>query len=254
MPLSATDAPAPPSTYNSCVMDERPEVEVTWLGRMEYARAWERQKEIVARRAQAPGPDRLLLLEHPPVYTLGRSALEDHLLWDEEERRRRGIALFHVDRGGDVTYHGPGQLVGYPLLDLKRLFRRQGHRRPDLHRYLRDVEEVIIQTLRSFEVRSRRYDGYTGVWVDTEQGPRKIAAIGVKVSSRGISSHGFALNVDPDLEHFAGIVPCGIREHGVASLAQLLGRQIAVTDVVAPLIDAFAQVFRLRPQVATPHF
>lgn len=227
---------------------------VEWLGQVEYSQAWERQKEIVTRRGQGSGRDQLLLLEHPPVYTLGRGGREEHVLWDEEERRRRGITLFRVDRGGDITYHGPGQLVGYPLLDLKRLFRRRGSRRPDLHRYLRDIEEVLIRTLDSFEICGRRYEGYTGVWVDTGQGPRKIAAIGIKVSSRGISSHGFALNVDPDLEHFTGIIPCGIQEHGVTSLAQLLGRQIAVTDVVAPVIDAFAHVFDVWPRVVTPLF
>lgn len=229
-------------------------MQVEWLGQVEYARAWERQKEIVARRAQGSERDQLLLLEHLPVYTLGRGGSEEHVLWDEQERRKRGITLFRVDRGGDITYHGPGQLVGYPLLDLKRLFRRRGTPRPDLHRYLRDIEEVLIRTLDSFEIGGRRYEGYTGVWVDTKQGPRKIAAIGIKVSSHGISSHGFALNVDPDLEHFAGIVPCGIQEHGVTSLAQLLGRPMAVTDVVAPVIDAFAHVFGLRPRVVTPLF
>ena len=249
-----TDAPAPACTYNGCDMDERPEIDVEWLGRVEYAEAWERQKEVVARRTQRPGRDRLLLLEHPAVYTLGRGGREENILWDEAERRRKGITLFRVDRGGDITYHGPGQLVGYPILDLKQLFRRRGYRRPDLHRYLRDIEEALIRTLRAFEVRGRRYEGYTGVWVDTEHGPRKMAAIGIKVSSRGISSHGFALNVDPDLEHFRGIIPCGIEEHGVTSLAKLLGRRMAVTDVVAPLIDAFAHVFDLRPRVVTALF
>jgi lipoate-protein ligase B len=228
-------------------------ISVEWLGRVEYDAAWELQKELVAERQRQQVEDRLLLLEHPAVYTLGRSGHEENLLLDEAQREQEGIALYYVDRGGDITYHGPGQLVGYPILDLKRLFARRGYERPDLHQYLRDVEEVIIQALASFDVHAWRYDGYTGVWVDGDEGPEKIAAIGVKVSSKGISSHGFALNVDPNLAHFEGIVPCGIREHGVTSLARLLGRRLAVTDVVPAVIEAFSTVFEQRTRfVAAP--
>lgn len=226
-------------------------LEVEWLGRIAYDEAWELQKELVAERAAAR-PDRLLLLEHPPVYTLGRSGRSENLLLDETERSRQGIAVRWVDRGGDVTYHGPGQLVGYPIIDLKRLFRARGYDRPDLHHYLRDVEELVIQALAAFDVVGWRYDGYTGVWVDGPDGPLKIAAIGIKVSSKGISSHGFALNVDPNLDHFAGIIPCGIQEHGVTSLAQILDRPVSVADVIPPVVAAAAGVFQTRTTFVTP--
>jgi lipoate-protein ligase B len=226
-------------------MKKLPALDVEWLGRVDYEAAWELQKECVAERHTAPRPDRLLLLEHPPVYTLGRSGSGDNLLLDEAEREAQGITVHWVDRGGDVTYHGPGQLVGYPILDLKRLYRARGYSRPDLHQYLRNIEEVVIEALRQFGVEGWRYEGYTGVWVDGPDGPLKIAAIGIKVSSKGISSHGFALNVRPDLTHFEGIVPCGIQEHGVTSLARLLGRELAVADVIAPLADAFCHVFQM---------
>jgi len=227
-------------------------LEVEWLGRIAYDEAWELQKDLVAERAEEPRPDRLLLLEHPPVYTLGRSGRLENLLLDEAEREGEGITVRWVDRGGDITYHGPGQLVGYPILNLKRLFRARGYERPDLHQYLRDVEEVIIRALDAFDIAGWRYEGYTGVWVDGPNGPLKIAAIGVKVSSKGISSHGFALNVDPDLEHFAGIIPCGIQEHGVTSLAQLLGRPVDVGNVIPPIVAAVARVFQVQTTFVTP--
>lgn len=227
-------------------------LEVEWLGRIAYDEAWELQKDLVAERAEEPRPDRLLLLEHLPVYTLGRSGRLENLLLDEAEREGEGITVRWVDRGGDITYHGPGQLVGYPILNLKRLFRARGYERPDLHQYLRDVEEVIIRALDAFDIAGWRYEGYTGVWVDGPNGPLKIAAIGVKVSSKGISSHGFALNVDPDLEHFAGIIPCGIQEHGVTSLAQLLGRPVDVGNVIPPIVAAVARVFQVQTTFVTP--
>jgi lipoate-protein ligase B len=227
-------------------------VEVVWLGRMAYAAAWDLQKALVTERNRAERPDRLLLLEHPPVYTLGRSGKLEHLLLDEAARQAEGISVYEVDRGGDITYHGPGQLVAYPILNLKRLFRARGFARPDLHRYLRDLEEVIIRALASLDVAARRYEGYTGVWVEGAAELLKIAAIGVKVSSKGISSHGFALNVDPNLDHFAGIVPCGIHEHGVASLAQLLQRPLATVDLVAPVMAAFGEVFQVETTFVAP--
>lgn len=227
-------------------------VEVQWLGQVEYAQAWDLQKELVAARSsERDDDDRLLLLEHPPVYTLGRSGRIENLLLDEEARRREGIAVHWVDRGGDITYHGPGQLVGYPILNLKRLYSARGFARPDLHLYLREIEETLIQALETFGIRGRRYEGYTGVWVDADEGPRKIAAIGVKVSSKGISSHGFALNVCPNLGHFDGIVPCGIEEHGVTSMAEILRRPVTVGDVLSPVVAAFAGVFRADARFVT---
>lgn len=227
------------------------ENQVIWAGCVDYTVAWEWQKKLVVEKAGTDRPDNLILLEHPPVYTLGRSGRLENLLLDENERARQGIDLFWVDRGGDITYHGPGQLVGYPILDLKRLHTAYGLPRPDLHRYLRDIEEVVIQTLAHFNLVGRRYEGYTGVWVDTTVGPHKIAAIGVKVSSRGISSHGFALNVDPDLTHFQGIVPCGIHEHGVTSMAKLLQRPLAVTDLIQPLITIYGRVMQVETTFTT---
>ena len=236
----------------ACCPYNKEMLEIEWLGRIAYDEAWDLQKEMVAERAAHARPDRLLLLEHSPVYTLGRSGRLENLLLDEAAREREGITVRWVDRGGDITYHGPGQLVGYPILNLKRLFRERGYQRPDLHRYLRDVEEVIIQALAAFDVAGWRYEGYTGVWVDGPDGPLKIAAIGIKVSSKGISSHGFALNVDPNLEHFAGIVPCGIQEHGVTTLAQILGRPLAIADVVPAVVAAAARVFEAQTTFVTP--
>lgn len=227
-------------------------VEIEWLGRISYERAWALQRELVAERAEQDLPDRLLLLEHDPVYTLGRSAKLEHLLMDEPAREKAGITLYEVDRGGDITYHGPGQIVGYPILNLKRYYRARGLERPDLHRYLREIEQVLIQTLADYSIVARRFPGNTGVWVDMIDGPRKIAAIGIRVSARGVSSHGFALNVDPSLEHFAGIIPCGIREHGVTSIVEVLGRPVETMDVVGSLVAAFRQVFLVQTRFVSP--
>lgn len=224
-------------------MNKGAPVQVQWLGRVAYDEAWNRQRELVAAGSNGRHQDQLLLLEHPAIYTLGRGGREENLLYDEATLRREGIAVQRVDRGGDITYHGPGQLVGYPILDLKRLYAARGYSRPDLHLYLREIEEVLIAVLRRFGILGWRYEGYTGVWVNGTEGPLKIAAIGVKVSSKGISSHGFALNVDPDLEHFQGIIPCGIREHGVTSMAQMLKQSLTVDELLTPVSEAFSRVF-----------
>lgn len=224
-------------------------VTVKWLGRIDYQEAWARQEALVRARTAGEVGDILLLVEHPPVYTLGRSGKVEHLLLDEAGRAAAGIALHRVDRGGDITYHGPGQLVGYPILDLKRLYRARGYDRPDLHHYLRRLEAVLIDALDEWGIDGWRFEGYTGVWVGTRPDPRKIAAIGVKVSSKGISSHGFALNVNPDLAHFAGIIPCGIAAHGVTSMARVTGQAVAVTELLAPVSAAFGRVFDVRVEV-----
>ena len=222
-------------------------ITATWLGQVAYDIAWERQKEMVAARIEtADLADELLLLEHPPTYTLGRSGKLDHLLLDETALAEQGFAVRWVDRGGDITYHGPGQLVGYPLLNLTRLFALQGFDKPDFKRYLRNLEEMLILALAEYEIQGWRYEGYTGVWVDRPEGPRKIAAIGVRVNAQGISSHGFALNVNPDMTHFAHIVPCGISEHGVVSMAEVLERPLSPTDLLQPITRAFAQVFGVK--------
>lgn len=225
---------------------------VHWQGTVPYDQAWEQQKQITAVMAAQPDTaDTLLLQEHPPTYTLGRRTTLDHLLISQAELDAKNFTLRWVDRGGDITYHGPGQLVGYPLLNLKRLFANRGHRRPKLHDYLRDLEEVLIVTLAAFGVSGWRYPGYTGVWVDGPTGPEKIAAIGIKVSGQGISSHGFALNVHPDLSHFGHIIPCGISEHNVTSLAQIAPRPWHIPDLLPTLINAFCQQFQLEA-VETP--
>lgn len=217
------------------------------IGRIPYPLAWQKQRDIAALLAQNPAePDRLLLLEHPPTYTFGRRASADNLLFDEARLAAEGITTHWVDRGGDVTYHGPGQLVGYPILNLPRL---QNRPQPDLHRYLRDLEQVIIDTLAALDVTAWRYSGYTGVWVDqaSEQTgaiePHKMAAIGVKVSGDGISSHGFALNVAVNMAHFAGIIPCGIDDHPVTSLDRFLGRPVTLDEVIPHAILSFQNIF-----------
>ncbi len=205
---------------------------VTRPGRVEYGRALDLQAELVRRRAAGAIPDQLLLLEHPHVVTLGSGARRDHVLASDAQLRERGIDLFHVGRGGDVTYHGPGQLVGYPILRLP-----PGRR--DLHRFLRDLEEVLVRALAAFGVEAGRAEGLTGVWA----GGRKIAAIGIRVSSGWVTSHGFALNVDPDLDYFANIVPCGIHDREVTSLARRVGRSVPMAEVEDAVVAAFAEVF-----------
>ena len=190
------------------------------------------QAELVERRRAGAIPDQLLLLEHPHVITLGSSSDADHVLADEPTRRRMGIGLTDTGRGGDVTYHGPGQLVGYPILDLKP-------DRRDSHRYLRDLEEVVIRALRTFGIVGRRTEGVTGVWV----GERKIAAIGVRISSRWITSHGFALNVATDLSYFDTIVPCGLHDREVTSLSKCMAIPVDVSEVVDPILTAMGDVF-----------
>jgi lipoyl(octanoyl) transferase len=207
-------------------------LEVRRLGRVSYEAALDLQAELVTRRREGSIPDQLLLVEHPHVITVGTSSQEDHVLLSKEELSKRRIQLFEVGRGGDVTYHGPGQLVGYPILSLDP-------DRKDLHRYLRDLEEVLIRTLGHFGISAAREEGLTGVW--TTEG--KVAAIGVRVSSGWITSHGFALNVDPDLSYFSTIVPCGIHDRPVASMAGILRRPVPLKEVFDPLIRSFEEVF-----------
>lgn len=205
------------------------ELVATWLGRVPYVDGW-RMQEAVATRVRAGGPDRVLLLEHDPVYTIGRRGTMDHLLADLSELRAVGASVYRVDRGGDITYHGPGQLVGYPVVRLGD--------RPDLVRYVRGLEDALIAVLASYGVAARAERGKTGVWVDLpDRRPAKIAAIGVRVS-RGVSTHGFALNVSTDLDAFARMVPCGFM-HEVASL-QRLGVDAPVTDVASRVADSLA--------------
>jgi lipoyl(octanoyl) transferase len=211
-------------------------LEVHRLGRVPYADALALQAELVRRRRAGEIPDTLLLLEHPHVITMGSSSHAEHVLVSESERVVRGIELFESGRGGDVTYHGPGQLVGYPILDLKP-------DRCDLHRYLRDLEEVLIRVLAGFGISAGRVDGLTGAWLND----RKLAAIGVRVSSGWITSHGFALNVATDLSYFGTIVPCGIRNHGVGSIAAETGGPVSMEEVERVAVEEFCACFGHTP-------
>ncbi len=206
---------------------------VEQLGLVDYADGLRLQKERVAQRKAGEIPDTLLLLEHPHVYTLGRNARRENLLVSVEALRARGAQVFETDRGGDVTYHGPGQLVGYPILDLTQ------HRR-DLAWYMRSLEEVFIGVAHDFGVEAGRVAGARGVWV----GDEKLVAMGVHVS-RWVTSHGFAFNVNTDLGYFEWIVPCGLRDKGVTSLAKLLGRAVEMRLVAEKVVKHFGVVFGL---------
>lgn len=200
------------------------------LGEMEYHAAWDIQREV-AESVLAGGDDTLLLVVHPPVLTLGANFHEENLLFTPAQYEERGIAVERTDRGGDVTYHGPGQLVAYPIFDVSR------HGK-DLHRWMRDLEETMLLTCAHFGLAARRFPPHTGAWI----GNLKIAAIGVKMR-RWVSTHGIALNVEETPEAFSLIVPCGIQGYGVTSLSQELGRPVALDEVRSVVVSAFTQVF-----------
>ncbi len=200
-------------------------------GLVPYAEAWELQGEMVRLRKKEEIPDTLLLLEHPPVFTVGRAAKDaSNLGAGEGYLRSLGAEVFWSDRGGDATFHGPGQLVGYPILRL---------RDRDTHGYLRRLEAILIRALAGYGLQGWHHPEYTGVWV----GERKIAAIGVKFSSGWITSHGFALNVSTDLSWFDRITPCGIREFGVTSLERELGHKVEMADVERKIVEHFRETF-----------
>jgi lipoyl(octanoyl) transferase len=201
-------------------------------GRTGYTPAWKQQEELVARRIAGEIGDTLVFTEHNPVYTLGvRRGSERHMIWDAAELQRRGIEVVQTNRGGDITYHGPGQIVGYPIIALTP--------RKDLHAYLRFVEQVLINTVGTFGLAAARREGKTGIWL----GPRKIAAIGVAVK-RWTTYHGFALNVNTDLAPFSGIVPCGITDGTVTSMKTELGHELDPAGVKTVLA---AEFWRLLP-------
>ena len=203
------------------------------LGQVEYAEAWDLQKKLVAQRIAGEIPDTLVLVEHPHVYTLGRSGHARNVLIDESALAGRGVSLVWVDRGGDVTYHGPGQIVGYPIVHLERLGK-------DIHQHVWRIEETLIRALADFGVEGHRESAFTGVWV----GDAKIAAIGVRVAS-WVTSHGFALNVSTDLSYFGSIIPCGIAGRGVTSLSQVMGRTVGRAEAEDRLLRHFADVFEV---------
>lgn len=202
-------------------------------GLVDYRAAWEWQRRLAAERS-AGGPDTLLLVEHPPTITLGNRAGAANVLVPEEALARRGVALVQSDRGGDVTYHAPGQLVGYPILKLSQ-------HGGDLGRYVRSLEEAVIRTLARYGVAGGRVPGLSGVWVD--DGSAKICALGVKLSAGGITSHGIALNVSIDLAGFDLIVPCGIAGRGVTSIAAQIGQAPPLAEVAAAFAEEFAAIF-----------
>lgn len=201
-----------------------------WLGRVDYSDAWEWQRRLFMARLDGDITDTLMLLEHPPTYTLGRRGLTEDLVYDEARRRARGISLYNVDRGGRATYHGPGQLVGYPILALGERY--------DAISYLRKLEEALIRIAADLGIEARRVDGHTGVWVGND----KIGAIGVKIT-RGITMHGFAFNVTTDLTMFEGIVPCGIPGRWVTSAEALTGIRRSTKDVAGIAARHVAGIF-----------
>lgn len=234
-------------------MKEKEKVHFTDLGRMDYKRAWDYQDTLMQQNLQvkaivpvtgesnnelrAATEHYLLFVEHPPVYTLGKSGKMEHVLINEQERNEKGIQFFNTNRGGDITFHGPGQLVGYPILDLEKFY-------TDIGRYLRELEEVVILTLADFGIASGRSKGETGVWIDADvKGKeRKICAMGVRCS-RWITMHGFALNVNTDLNYFNYIIPCGIQNKQVTSIQKELGREVPMEDVKEKLKRNFEKVF-----------
>jgi lipoyl(octanoyl) transferase len=210
---------------------------VSNLGRTRYAETWDLQRRLFDLRHQGLINDVLLFTEHEHVYTLGKGGDANHLLASEEELSKDGTEVFRIDRGGDITYHGPGQIVGYPILDLNLYS-------PDIHKYLRSLEDALMGLLKFYGIEGEREEGMTGVWVAGE----KIAAIGVKVS-RWVTMHGFALNVNTDLQKFERIIPCGIFHKGVTSMKRILGKELPLEEVEARLTESFAAVFGCTPLV-----
>ncbi len=204
------------------------------LGRRDYREIWELQRRLVKERQAGQVPDLLLFVEHPPTYTLGRGGRREHLLISEEELSRLGASLVETDRGGDITYHGPGQIVGYPIVDLKQI-------EPDVHQYLRRLEEILIRTLVDFGLATHRSRGFTGVW--HRQG--KIAAMGVRIS-RWVTCHGFALNVSTELRYFNHIVPCGIVDRRVTSMEAILRKPVLLSSVKDVITAEFGRRFHRR--------
>lgn len=229
-------------------------VEVINLGEDDYQRVWNYQEEvfkstvdrkIANRKTEDPNDhlatdNYLILCEHPHVYTLGKSGALENLLLDEQGLKEHSAKFYKINRGGDITYHGPGQLVAYPILDLENFF-------TDIHLYLRNLEESIIRTLADYDLDAGRIDGLTGVWIDHHKGaanPRKICAMGVK-SSRWVTMHGLALNVNADLSYFGHIVPCGIDDKAVTSMNKELGKAVDMAEVQARLVNHMAEVFEM---------
>lgn len=225
----------------------QPKVHFQYLGLIDYKEAWDYQerlfRETVDQKIRIRNGESdeltknyLLFCEHPHVFTLGKSGDKSHLLLNEDSLRDNQASFYEINRGGDITYHGPGQLVVYPIFDLDHFF-------SDIHKYLRFLEESVIQTLQEYGIKAGRVDGLTGVWVDGDQPTaRKICAIGVK-SSRWVTMHGIGFNINSDLSYFSHIIPCGIQDKSVTSLAQELGREVPMDEVIGILKDKLAEQF-----------
>lgn len=221
---------------------------VDW-GLVDYQEAWDRQEaifnETVAikhanrlHNTTNPTDNHLIFTEHPHVYTLGKSGHEEYLLLDEKELEEKNATFYKINRGGDITYHGPGQIVGYPILDLDNFF-------TDIHLYLRTLEEAIIRTCFDYGIQAGRYEGYTGVWIDPDEDKaRKICAMGVR-ASRWVTMHGFAFNVNSDLSYFGNIIPCGIEDKDVTSLERELKHKVDVEEVKHKLKAHIADLFQM---------
>jgi len=222
------------------------------LGKMDYKEAWDFQESVFAKTVSKKIQNRslpkdqqeatenfLFFVEHPHVYTLGKSGKEGNLLLDEFGLEKYHAKYYKINRGGDITYHGPGQLVGYPILDLDNFF-------TDIHKYLRFLEEAIIRTLSEYQIVAGRIEGLTGVWIDhiEQKNPRKICAMGVK-SSRWVTMHGFAFNINPDLNYFRHIIPCGIDDKAVTSLSQELGGDVDKKEVKQKVKNHLADLFEM---------
>ncbi|HEY0668464.1 MAG TPA: lipoyl(octanoyl) transferase LipB [Sphingobacteriaceae bacterium] len=218
-------------------------------GLVAYPDAWSRQEELFLRtvdlktanrnnNTEHPTPNYLVFVEHPHVYTSGKSGRLENLLLDEEELHSKEATFHQINRGGDITYHGPGQIVGYPIIDLDNFF-------TDIHLYLRTLEEAVILTLNDYGIQAGRLSGLTGVWLDADNNKaRKICALGVRCS-RWVTMHGFALNVNTDLSYFNNIVPCGIQDKGVTSIAQELGRKVDIDEVKQKLLNHIVRLFQM---------
>lgn len=221
---------------------------IDW-GLVDYQEAWDRQEKVFSQtlaikqdnktnNLNNPTPNYLIFTEHPHVYTLGKSGHEEYLLLDDEGLRQKEAKFYKINRGGDITYHGPGQIVGYPILDLDNFF-------TDIHLYLRTLEEAIILTLADYGIQSGRYEGFTGVWLDADnEKARKICAMGVR-ASRWVTMHGFAFNVNADLAYFGNIIPCGIDDKDVTSMERELGRKLNMEEVKEKLKNHIAELFHM---------
>jgi lipoate-protein ligase B len=226
--------------------------QVDWLGTLPYQAAWQMQESIAREVARGDRPASLLLLEHPHTFTAGRSTKPGHLLWNESQLARNQVAYYEVDRGGDITYHGPGQLVGYPLFKLDSM--QGGYEKPsgvDTVGYIRKIEQALILALAKFGIDGRQKAGFSGVWVEQEpekhdlqsQQAKKIASIGVKVDVNLITRHGFALNVNPEMRYWSGIIACGLEGVAMTSMAELSPRAPLMAVVVEAVIASFKKVF-----------